>query len=100
MSLEILKSKIENISSKKHLIKIFQILVDRNEHYIFNECGVFIPMNNLTLETVDKIENYINGIKRNISKIDELKQSFKSSNDVLNLSIQDRRIYNKYVFND
>jgi hypothetical protein len=100
MSLEILKSKIENISSKKHLIKIFQIIVDRNENYLKNECGVFIPMNKLTPETVDKIENYINGIQKNISKIDELKQSFKSSNDILNLSIQDRRIYNKYVFND
>ena len=81
-------------------MKIFKIIFDNEEHYILNECGVFIPMNNLTPETVDKIENYIKGIKRNISKIDELRQSFKSSNDALNLSIQDRRIYNKYVFND
>jgi hypothetical protein len=65
-----------------------------------NECGVFIKMNNLTPETVERIEKYINGIKKNISKIDELKQSFKSSKDILNLSRQERMIYNKYVFND
>jgi len=100
MSLEILKSKIENINSKKHLMKIFKIIFDNNEHYILNECGVFIPMNNLTPETIEKIENYINGIKKNISKIDELKQSFKSSKDILNLPRHDRMLYNKYVFND
>jgi hypothetical protein len=100
MTLEILKSKIEIINSKKHLMKIFKIISDNDEHYIFNECGVFIPMNNLTPETIEKIENYIKGIKKNISKIDELKQSFKSSKDILNLSRQERMIYNKYVFND
>ncbi len=100
MSLEILKSKIENINSKKHLIKIFKIIFDNEEHYILNDCGVFVPMNKLTTETIEKIEKYINGIKKNISKIDELKQSFKSSKDILNLSRQERMIYNKYVFND
>ena len=98
MSLEILKSKIENISSKKHLMKIFKIIYDNNEHYLLNECGVFIPMNKLTSETIDKIENYLKGIKKNISKIDELKQSFKSPEDKINLPRQDRMIYNKYVF--
>jgi hypothetical protein len=100
MTLEILKSKIENINSKKHLMKIFKIISDNDEHYIFNECGVFIPMNKLTPETIEQIENYIKGIKKNISKIDELKQSFSSSDEKLNLPRHEQRIYNKYVFND
>ena len=100
MRLEILKSKIENINSKKHLMKIFKIISDNDEHYILNECGAFIPMNKLTPETVEKIENYIKGIKKNINKIDELKQSFSSSDEKLNLPRHEQRIYNKYVFND
>ena len=100
MSLEILKSKIENISSKKHLMKIFKIISDNDEHYILNECGAFIPMEKLKPETIEKIENYIKGIKKNISKIDELKQSFNSSEDKINLPRHEQRIYNKYVFND
>jgi hypothetical protein len=100
MSLEILKSKIENINSKKHLMKIFKIIFDNEEHYIVNDCGVFIPMNKLAPETIEKIENYIQGIKKNISKIDELKQSFRSSDEKLNLPRHEQRIYNKYVFND
>jgi hypothetical protein len=100
MNLEILKSKIENISSKKHLIKIFKIVFDNNEHYIFNECGIFIPMNKIKPETIEHIDKYINGIKKNISKIDELKETFKSSDNFLNLPREERRIYNKYIFND
>ena len=79
-------------------MKIFKIISDNDEHYIFNECGAFVPMNKLTSETIDKIENYLKGIKKNISKIDELKQSFKSPEDKINLPRQDRMIYNKYVF--
>lgn len=100
MSLEILKSKIENINSKKHLMKIFKIISDNDENYILNECGVFVPIDKLTPETIEKIENYIKGIKKNISKIDELKQSFNSSEDKINLPRHEQRIYNKYVFND
>ena len=100
MSLEILKSKIENINSKKHLIKIFKIIFDNDENYLLNECGVFVPMNKLTSETVEKIEIYLKGIKKNISKIDELKQTFSSSDEKLNLPRHERRIYNKYVFED
>ena len=36
MSLDILKSKIENISSKKHLMKIFKIIFDNDENYLLN----------------------------------------------------------------
>jgi hypothetical protein len=86
--------------SRKMVLNFFKIIVDSNEHYLLNECGVFIPMNNLSPDTVEKIEKYINGIKKNISRIDELKQSFKQSNDILNMPRHEQRIYNKYVFND
>ena len=57
-------------------------------------------MEKLKPETIEKIENYIKGIKKNISKIDELKQSFNSSEDKINLPRHEQRIYNKYIFND
>ena len=80
MNLEILKSKIEKIGSKKHLNNIFKIIYESNEPYIYNENGVFIPMEKLKQETINKIDEYIQSIDKNIIKLDEAKQNLKQSN--------------------
>ena len=80
MNLEILKDKIETVENNKHLKHIFEIIYESNEPYIYNENGVFIPMEKLKPETINKIDEYIKSIDKNIIKLDEAKQNLKQSN--------------------
>ena len=80
MNLEILKSQIETIETKRYLKHIFQIIYERNEPYILNDNGVFIPMEKLKNETINEIDEYIKSIDKNIIKVDEAKQNFKNQN--------------------
>ena len=97
MSLDILKTKIESIYEPKQLKHIFKIIYENDEHYIFNECGVFIPMDKLKPETIEKIDNYIKNIKTNVTNIEALKHTFQEPDHILNLSQQEKRIYKKYI---
>jgi hypothetical protein len=80
MNLEILKEKIETIENNKHLKEIFKIIYTSDDPYIYNKNGVFIPMEKLKLETINKIDEYIKSIDKNIIKLDEARQNLKQSN--------------------
>ena len=80
MNLEILKDKIETIENNKHLKEIFKIIFESDEPYIYNQNGVFIPMEKLKPETINKIDEYIKSIDKNIIKLDEARQNLKQSN--------------------
>jgi hypothetical protein len=77
MNLEFLKNQIETIENKKYLKHIFKIIYESNEQYILNENGIFIPMEKLKIETINKIDEYIKSIDKNIIKVDEAEQKNK-----------------------
>lgn len=45
-----------------------------------SQIGIFLPMGKLRPETINKIEEYIKTIDKNIIKLDEAKQNLKQSN--------------------
>ena len=101
MNIEILKNQIENIENKKYLKHIFQIIYERNEPYILNDNGIFIPMEKIKTETINKIDEYIKSINKNIIKVDEAKQNLKNQNiKKLILPIQERNLLKKMNIND
>jgi len=54
--------KISKIKKKEYLIHIFKIITQDNKDYTENNNGIFIFFHNLSDETYDKIETYINYI--------------------------------------
>jgi hypothetical protein len=80
MNLEILKDKIETIENNKHLKEIFKLIFESDEPYKYNQNGVFIPMEKLKPETINKIDEYINSIYKKTIKVNEAKQNLKHSN--------------------
>ena len=61
-NLEKLKNEIEMLNKKSHYIAIFKIIHDNNCKYIHNEDGVFINLNSIESETIEKLQNQINEI--------------------------------------
>ena len=61
------KKIIDDIESmtKEHHIEIFKILKSYDIKYTENNNGIFINMNNIDLECLDKINNYVNFINEN-----------------------------------
>ena len=59
MNLEILKNQIEKLRNMKYMKNIFKIIVENDEQYILNENGIFIPIEKLKIETINKIDEYI-----------------------------------------
>ena len=57
MNLNLLKEKIEEINIKKHLINLFEYIYfnENKENYILNDNGVFIKLEKLKDDTINKI---------------------------------------------
>jgi len=62
-NLEKLKNEIEMLNKKSHYIAIFKIIHDNNCKYIHNEDGIFINLNTIDLEVIEKIQNKVDEIK-------------------------------------
>ncbi len=62
MNLNLLKEKIEEININKHLINIFEyVFINENkENYIINNNGVFIKLEKLKDDTINKINEIYN----------------------------------------
>ena len=101
MNLEILKNQIEKLRNMKYMKNIFKIIVESDEQYIFNENGIFIPMEKLKIETINKIDEYIKSIDKNIIKVDEAEQKIKKQNiKKIHLSRHERNLLNKINIKD
>ena len=59
-----IKKKIEKIKKKEYLIDIFKIITSHTQDYSENNNGVFIFFHDLSDETYEKVDNYVNNIYR------------------------------------
>jgi len=75
--------KLNNIVNKLNEIhhrKIFDIINENNIKYSENRNGVFVNLNNLSSNILDKIKQYIEYVKiqeKNISNFENIKKEFK-----------------------
>lgn len=77
--LEKISKKIDKLSKKEH-IEIFSLLIDLNINYSENKNGIFIQMNQMTLEQLNKIEEYLDYNEKkeiDINKIEKTMELFK-----------------------
>jgi len=79
--------KINKIKKKDYLLNIFKIILKDNKDFSENNNGVFIFFHNLTDETYEKLEMYVNYIfklhQKNTSS--ELSDSIKNS-DIITIA--------------
>ena len=93
--LEQLKNQIEMLNKKSHYLAIFKIIYDNNGKYIHNEDGIFINLNSIDLEIIEKIQNTIAEIN---SKYHVIKPDDVVLNDISKFNgfnLQERRLLNK-----
>jgi len=79
-NLEKLSKKIEKLSKEEH-IEIFSLLNDLNISYSENKNGIFIQMSKMTLEQLNKIEEYFDYKEKkdiDINKIEKTMELFKN----------------------
>ena len=79
----ILVKKINKIKKKEYLINIFKIIIKDNKDFSENNNGIFIFFHNLTDETYEKLELYVNYI---------YKLHFKNNNSELSDTIKNSDI--------
>tara|TARA_B100001142_G_C14343285_1_gene658863 strand:- start:4169 stop:4480 length:312 start_codon:yes stop_codon:yes gene_type:complete len=75
-----LKKQIENMS-KDHHIKILEIMQENKISYSENKNGIFINMNNLKPDVVEKINDYINYTKcqeTNLQNVEKMKKTLQN----------------------
>lgn len=60
--------KIEQLKNKRYFIEIFKIIKNDNIKYTQNKNGLFIDMNQLSDETIYKIDNYLKTVELNLSE--------------------------------
>ena len=75
-----LKKQIENMN-KEHHIKILEIIQDNKISYSENKNGIFINLNNLKSEIIEKIKDYINYTKcqeTNLQNIETKKKQLQT----------------------
>lgn len=71
--LEILRDKIQNIKNEsQHHLKILEILKSNNVNYSENSNGVFINMNNLNDNIINKLKEYLIYIDRQNKKFEDV----------------------------
>lgn len=76
-----LKKKIENIDTRHH-IEIFRIFQENNVSFSENRNGIFINMNNINNEIINKINKYLTYIKtqeQQLNNVEQLKSSYKDN---------------------
>jgi hypothetical protein len=59
-----IKKKIEKIKKKEYLVDIFKIITSHTQDYSENNNGMFVFFHDLSDETYEKVDNYVNNIYR------------------------------------
>lgn len=80
-----IKKKIEKIKKKEYLIDIFKIITLDTKDYSENNNGVFVFFHDLSDETYDKVDNYVN----NIYKLHKTNQLVDTENPVFNTELSE-----------
>ncbi len=96
-NLEKLKNEIETLNKKSHYLAIFKIIYDNNCKYIHNDDGIFINLNNIDSETIEKIQNKINEInsKYQVIKPDDVVLNDTDICRYSGFNIHEKRMLNK-----
>ena len=79
-TLKDLKKQIENMS-KDHHVKILEIIQINKISYSENKNGIFINMNNLKPEIIEKINDYINYTtcqETNLQNVETMKKKLQN----------------------
>jgi len=100
--IEIVK-KINKIKKKEYLIEIFKILTSETNDYSDNNNGVFIFFHNLSDDTYEKVESYVNNIYKLHKQINssanifnsELSDTNQNISETIEISNIDKNLSNK-----
>jgi len=98
-----LVKKINKIKKKEYLIDIFKIITTETKDYTENNNGVFLLFHNLSDETYEKVENFVNIIYKmhKISNINtsifnsEISETINNLSDSSENSTIDKNLSNK-----
>lgn len=63
-------TKIQNLKNKKHYMHLYRLIKDNNVAHSQNINGVFINLNNISDEILDKISQYLTYLDSRNSEID------------------------------
>ena len=63
-------TKIQNLKNKKHYMYIYRLIKDNNVAYSQNINGIFINLNNISDDILEKIVQYLNYLDTRNSEID------------------------------
>jgi len=99
--IEIVK-KINKIKKKEYLIEIFKIITSKTDDYSENNNGVFIFFHNLSDDTYEKVETYVNNIYKLHKQITNTANIFNSElsdsnilSETIEISNIDKNLSNK-----
>lgn len=79
-----LVKKINKIKKKEYLINIFRIIVATSKDYTENNNGVFVFFHNLSDDTYEQIESYVNKIYKTHKKSSSLLSVYSDLSDSQN----------------
>ena len=96
-TLEKIKNEIEILKKKSHYLAIFKIIHDNKCKYIHNEDGVFINLNSIDSEVIEKIQNKIDEIKcrYQVIKPDDMILNSRHSNKYNGFNLYEKRMLNQ-----
>ena len=63
-------TKIQNLKNKKHYMHLYRLIKENNVAHSQNINGVFINLNNISDEILDKISQYLTYLDSRNSEID------------------------------
>ena len=66
--------RIQNLKKKKNYIKLFKLILNENINYSLNNNGIFINVSKIELDSLIKIDNFLN-------KIESLQTNVTESSD-------------------
>ena len=106
-----LMNKIKKIKKKEILVKIFMIITEETKVYTQNENGIFLFFHNLSDNTYEKLNTYIDSIyhmylkKQNNDILDSYKPFMTEKNNVINniiseISTHEKHLIKKKQYND
>lgn len=100
-----LKEKILNLTKKEH-IEVFKIIREKKENYSENRNGVFINMNKLDIQIIEKVSNFVDFCYENNKKIDldnQIIQNLKENlqkNEIYSGKITKTDSEMQYIYNE
>ena len=68
--------RIQNLKKRKIYIKLFKLILNENINYSLNNNGIFINVSKIKLESLIKIDKFLNEIELTEANITESSDSF------------------------